>query len=267
MKINSDVKEEEIRVMFPVMNCSKHPQKFLDYYCTDCKKIVCVSCFVESHKSHDCKDVTTVEEEFRLAIEKKSAKIFSYAGEMLSKKRNLERTKEEFIDKIRKREDEILKRTQELKELIDEHTRTLLDDLEAIKTKHLKEMKNSIEDVDRRFTIMKSFDAYCTQLKSKGSASDICGGVDELHRRADELEKDHEELLGRPYPSIEVTFKATDLGGFLQTAPNIVGKTEGEAFSSILFYFIGIHFVGIGQNHLVRLNVQRTHYHLDCGNT
>src|SRR6218665_1767929 len=43
--------------------CIKHSQRTLDYYCADCKKIVCVSCFVDSHASHKCKDVTTVDEE------------------------------------------------------------------------------------------------------------------------------------------------------------------------------------------------------------
>lgn len=240
VKIESDVNEEEIRMMFPVMNCPTHPPRLLDFYCAECKKIVCVACFVESHKTHDCKDVTTVEGEFRQAMEKNSAKIYSYAGEMLSRKRNLERKKEEFIVKIAKRRDEILNRSQELKVLIEEHKKTLLEELKVIEQKHLTDMQNNIEDVDIRFTIMKSYDAYCTDLKSKGSASDICGGVDELHRRADELEKEHEQFLALPYPSVEVTFKPTDLDGFLQTEKNIVGKTEGEAFSMESFDFKSI---------------------------
>src|SRR6218665_1398687 len=68
--IRSDMKSESNRLISK-KSCVKRIHKPLDYYCAECKKIVCVSCFVESHASHKCKDVTTVDEEFRQAIEKK----------------------------------------------------------------------------------------------------------------------------------------------------------------------------------------------------
>ena len=39
-------------------SCTKHIHKSLDHYCAECKKTVCVLCFFESHKLHDCKGVT-----------------------------------------------------------------------------------------------------------------------------------------------------------------------------------------------------------------
>src|SRR6218665_3830065 len=46
-KINDEVGEEKAIKHFNVMNCDIHRGKVLDYYCAECKKVVCVSCFVE----------------------------------------------------------------------------------------------------------------------------------------------------------------------------------------------------------------------------
>src|SRR5688572_18701964 len=91
-KIGSE-SEKQLRKMTNVRFCSKHIHKPLDYYCAECKKIVCVSCFVESHKLHDCKDVTTVEKEFRQMIEKKAWNISACMNEMLFMRNNKEMRK------------------------------------------------------------------------------------------------------------------------------------------------------------------------------
>jgi len=93
IKIESDAKSE----INPITEyCSKHRKKALDYYCFDCKKIVCVSCFDESHKLHDCKDVTTLDEEFRQTIQPNAAKVFIYVNEMLFLRENEEFRKAAF---------------------------------------------------------------------------------------------------------------------------------------------------------------------------
>src|SRR6218665_3205101 len=59
IKIGSDAKSETRRLV-SMKSCPKHSHNPLNFYCAKCKKIVCVSCFVESHKLHDCKDVYTI---------------------------------------------------------------------------------------------------------------------------------------------------------------------------------------------------------------
>lgn len=51
--------------IFYLKFCAKHANEPLGYYCADCNKIVCASCFVESYKLQDGKDIATVDEEFR----------------------------------------------------------------------------------------------------------------------------------------------------------------------------------------------------------
>ena len=86
-----------------------------------------------------------------------------------------------------------------------------------------------MEEIDRCCTILKSFEAYCTELISKGSASDICSSVDELVIRVDELERDHEAFIGRPCQSSEVSLEITDLKEVLQKfSNNVVGRIQGN---------------------------------------
>src|SRR5688572_26133873 len=113
--------------------------------------------------------------------------------------------------------------------MIDRHTKSLVDELSVIKSNHLKEMETGMEEIDRYCTILKSFEAYCTELRLIGSASDICSSVDKLVIRGDELERDHEAFIGRPHQSVEVSFQATDLNEVFQNAnSNLVGKVEGR---------------------------------------
>src|SRR6218665_899072 len=231
--IGSDMKSEVNRFVSMKL-CPKHIHKPLDYYCADCKKIVCVSCFVESHKLHDCKDVTTVDEEFRQMIEKKAQKISTRLNEISFMRKHNEKKHADFLKEIVEKEKEIRKRNQEIKDIIDRHTEIRLDELFVIKSKNLKEMENQKEEIERCRTILESFDVYCTELTLKGSASDICSSVDQIIVRADELERDHEAFFGRPHKSFEVFFQATDLADVLQNAgSNFVGKVhvEGNMFT------------------------------------
>src|SRR6218665_340566 len=220
--IDGDVGEEEALRTFNVMNCDDHRGKVLDYYCAECKKVVCVSCFVESHKAHDCKDVNTVEEEFRQMIKISADKMSTLAGELLAKKGESERT-EDFLTKIDEREKEILQRSYKLKEMIDIQTRSLLSSLGEIKNRRLKDIQAREYELDRNLIIVESFKSYCDELSSKGSASDVCRNKDQILFRADELEEDHEMYIMRQRVSYDLNFLATDLQG------NIIGTLEGNA--------------------------------------
>src|SRR6218665_1723681 len=233
VNIGSDLTSETKRLVSK-KSCTKHIHKPLDYYCSDYKKVVCVSCFVESHRLHDCKDVTTVDEEFRQAIEKEAWRISTYVKEMLLMRNNNEEKNADFLKEIVKMEKEILKRNQEIKDMIDRHTELLLDELSVIKSKNLKKMENQKEEIDRCRTILESFKVYCTELRSKGSTSDICSSVDQIIARANELERDNEALTGRPHKSVKVSFQATVLGDILQNgSSNFVGKLEGNILISM----------------------------------
>src|SRR6218665_809018 len=191
---------EEIRRIIPLKTCINHNQKPLEYYCTDCKKIVRVSCCLESHKLHNCKDVALVEEDFRQIINNNAWKISNHAGILMSMRKKTEKRKENFLAAIADNESKILERYKQLTEMIDRDTKSLISELSAIKSNHLKQIESTLEELERRCTILRSFEDYCAELTSKGSASDICSSVDELIARANEIAKDLDVLVNPPYP-------------------------------------------------------------------
>src|SRR6218665_2306828 len=107
---------KQLQRPFSILNCPEHTLKPLDCYCVDCKKILCATCLVESHKSHcSCKDIETVSREFCQAIEKSARKISNCADEMLSRRNTREMKMAHFIQKIVETENEIRTKSQELK--------------------------------------------------------------------------------------------------------------------------------------------------------
>ena len=105
--IGSDAETSGIKRVYSVNYCSEHTQKPLQYYCAECRKIVCVSCFVEKHKSHDCKDMATVDDDFRQTIEDNARKISNYADKLLVIREIIEKRKADFL----------MEKTQSIKEI------------------------------------------------------------------------------------------------------------------------------------------------------
>lgn len=151
LRIESET-EEELEQITNVQYCNKHIHKPLEYYCVKSKKIICVSCFVKSHRSHDCRDVTAVGEEIRKTIEKKARRSSNYADEMLLLENNAEMRKTDFLNKLVENETAITERNQELKDMIDRHTESVLGELSLIKSCHLREMDNKVEETDTQAT-------------------------------------------------------------------------------------------------------------------
>ena len=235
VKIGSET-EEDIRKMQSARNCAVHNQQPLSFYCADCKKIICVSCFVENHASHKCKDVTSVEKEFRQTIEKNASKISNLAEEMLSMGMKAEHRTTKILLNLAEIEDKIRKRNVELKEMIDSDTNSLLHQLSQIKQKHAKNTATDKEEIEHIYTILKSFETYCTELRSRGSACEVCDCVDELVKRANELGEDHRTFICRRHQEAEVSFKDTDLRDHLSISRgNIVGQIQGSILCVFLF--------------------------------
>src|SRR6218665_2056847 len=81
-------------------SCTKHIHKPLNYYCSECREIVCATCFVESHKLHDCNDMPSMVEKLRDKIEKKAKKIPNYVNEMLLMRDDIEKKKADSLKEI-----------------------------------------------------------------------------------------------------------------------------------------------------------------------
>lgn len=219
---------EEVRANLQIKSCKIHREKQLDVYCADCKKVVCVSCLYESHRSHDWKDVKAVEEEFRQIMGQTATKMKRFVAELSRKKSNLEK-KEEFLQKIDLIEKGILEKNKKLKTLLDRHTAILLQSLDSSKSEHLKKMQTDEDELDFRKTVLKSFGRYCDELRLRATAADICRSKDELIQSTEELETEHETFILRPDHSFEISFNPFDIVAILKiNNNNIIGEVKGK---------------------------------------
>lgn len=226
VKVGSDTKLG-MKQPFTTNCCSKHTEKTLDYYCTDCKKVVCMSCFVENHASHRCKDVTTVEVELRQTIKRNSVKISMYTRETLSLRKNADINQEDFLKEMVDQEKAIRKRNQELKDIIDKHTQSLLDELSVNKARNMQEMEAGMKEIDRHCTALRRFEANLTELMSYGSAGDICSSFNELNVRTDELVTGHKALIGL-HSNLSKRPKRADIEVVQTFNSNVIRDIQGD---------------------------------------
>lgn len=54
--------------------CQEHPKRQAELYCKSCKSVVCMTCFAETHKSHDCIGLNKYSDTLRSQIEKNCEK-------------------------------------------------------------------------------------------------------------------------------------------------------------------------------------------------
>lgn len=192
--------------------CAKHPERVLDFYCASCKSIVCSSCSVEEHTLHDCKEAARAAVDFRQKLETNSARMLAHTALLKSKKLDMERRRKEFLTKTTKLEDGIQLKSQQLKMLIDQHTREILEEISLLKNLHEKKMETEIEEFGKEMETFKSIENLCAELKAKGSASEVFEFTDELIRRTEELEIHHQEYFHRATTSVELEFTDSDPG-------------------------------------------------------
>lgn len=225
--LKSEYIEEKIRNIFPIRKCDKHLGKVLDYYCCDCKSVVCVTCYVECHKNHNCKHIAAVDENFRQQLKESVAKINYYRKQISSKQLDMETQKKEFSEKTLEMENSVQRRSQQMKMLIDQHTQDVLDEIAFIKQKRQTQMEREMDEIQTKAAIFEGFATGCDELRTRGSPSDVCGDAAKSIERAEELSKEIEEYLNEPRISVDIRFTATDENMLLQKVTNVLGKVSG----------------------------------------
>lgn len=212
------------------MKCDQHTTMSLDVYCHDCQTIICYKCLVdEQHKGHRGSTVDNVANEFRQEIQSNLEKVSNYKvlSEVLM--REIEKQRAAAVAEFDEKEGAVLERSRYLKELVDRHTRELLDELSTAKKERLKEMETEKEESERFHTILESSEVYFNEVKTNGSPTDVCRVKDEMNRRTNELG----EILSRIEPSsVKVSFQATNLEKSLTAGDNMVGKIKSKLFKS-----------------------------------
>src|SRR6218665_1339268 len=107
-------------------NCDHHTKYSIEMYCHDCKKAICMKCFAINHKGHSCSDVEDVADKFRKQIEVDIDKVKTSYSDGLKIRTQADVEKMNFIKQVETAETEIIKRANELKDLVDKNMQSLL---------------------------------------------------------------------------------------------------------------------------------------------
>ena len=137
-----------------IVNCKKHQNRKIEYYCTNCKEYLCSECIVffnkenvERHKSHIILAIEDINE-FDLY------KIIKEYEELSSRNTNIENISQQYNVNIReieirkKRSKEILKK---IRDKLESNYLSRINDIKALLT-HLKSKKNDIERGKNEFS-------------------------------------------------------------------------------------------------------------------
>lgn len=224
MAFGSPIDVSELTKSFPVGMCHHHATKPLEMFCEDCKNLICMLCYAESHHHHKCSDLNRLVPEFRKQIKEDADKVSSLRVERLKEAEVMQQAKSDFLAEFSTAENAIVKREEQLKELLQQQTKSLLNELALLKTKRLKEVDTEIEEIDRNITIMDSYETYSLNVAERGSSFDICHEVHELHSRSAQLENVQKSRVKRNLNSQKGLFQPTILDNFLIQNNSIVGK-------------------------------------------
>ena len=203
--------------------CGMHPEKGLELYCLDCKSAVCVICFVENHKLHDCANIDKVANNF---CERLNADIVRLAEQIpVIKKRGEELANEkvEFEKCIQAVQSSIVMKGKEIKSVVDSHVAFLLHELASIKSYKLNDLEIALHDLEQERAMMESVKECTEELTKNGTNSEIASVANDLHAMVNKLldEQDAENDI----TMIDVMFAATEMKNLLTVSGgNVVGQ-------------------------------------------
>jgi len=189
--------------------CENDPDEVVKMYCADCKTNICVVCFATEHQQHQCRKIEVVAEEIGRQMDVDVDLVSQRLTEIWSKLDRLDASSSKFNDQVREIELAVQQQWAEMKQLIDRQLKEVLDELQAVKQKVMKNVSSLRESLDTSLVAIESFTTYSKELRSKGKPCDVSKAASGLHSRALDLQQ-------MPVASIEscipnVLFKPADV--------------------------------------------------------
>lgn len=236
LDLASGIRNEDLRELttLAVNCCDQHPSEAIKVYCSDCRLAICMLCHLEQHNSHNCTDVTKVTNELRRRIKDD---IHSLAGDVARCKvesLRIQRDKADFTKVSEQAKSQINEYADELKKLVDDETKKLLDKLSGVSDERRAEV-NSVESalIRHQFSL-ESFIQYSEQLFDNGTACDVASSAEQLHARANQLQLFDITSYVHNITSADVIFTRSDFKTRI-AGTNIIGEVllqKGERVDS-----------------------------------
>ena len=202
--------------------CNQHKDEKMKIYCLACEVAVCPTCFIIKHNGHKCTDIGEVTQGLKDQIRKDIEKTNEMFLNVNEQSGNLEKLFTDFQHDTKEAEAQIVRRGDEIKQLVDKHVQSLLQELNEEKTRKIKEFENVREELQVQKMSLESFMKYSQKVLDKAIPSEIACIATELRTRAENLTKMKVVPVGK---QVKVSFVPSDLNMFTD-ARNIVGKTS-----------------------------------------
>jgi len=171
----------------PVSHCDQHKDEPLKIYCRDCKVVMCMMCFIESHNGHKHSNISKVVGEFSKQMRTDIGNITGGANKCRRMLHGVEEERKQFSEQIEKTERQINENTAELKRMIDVLREKLISELLSLQQKRMEEIELVREEIERHLASMESYEESVNELIEKGAACDVERAANDLHDRANKL--------------------------------------------------------------------------------
>ena len=200
--------------------CKRHQER-VKMYCFDCVVNVCAMCCLEDHKTHKYEQIEEIVDRFSRSIDEEIQRVTSRMQPFRCAAARLTTESNKALNDIKTMELEVKKRCEEIKQLADRQESELLQKLQLLKSAEEKEAKLHKDELELALSEMETFRTSSSELKSKGSPSDITQAANDIHQRARELLQTH--VIPSEYHASSYKFTPVNIDELLRDDQNFIG--------------------------------------------
>jgi hypothetical protein len=186
-----DLTEQKL-TKFMTSKCGQHPNNDVEVYCFRCEITMCTTCCVTDHRGHKCFDIIDAASDLRKQIAADVSCMKTLVDKFVNDFHLLDLTKKRIGQQVKRIENEVCQKAQELIERIEWDKQRLLDDINGLMASQVREADKATNEIHRNKALVENAIRYCEEMLLQGSNCDVTEEASVLHQRTAELQKKYE---------------------------------------------------------------------------
>lgn len=207
--------------------CDHHPAEQVRLYCSSCCVPVCSRCVDATHGDHSLVKLGTVADDGRDRLNDGVQRIAGRIAGFRKLLASIASQRSGFLKQIGKAENRIRQTADEYIRLIESNRDGLLRETGEIRANTLQELEKAGLDIEFGIGTMENFTELATELKDKGTDSDVAFMWDKLDTRRKQLETMHQDVS-----VCTVKFRSNDVNA---VKTNLLGQVTILDIGMILY--------------------------------
>ena len=201
--------------------CEKHDDERIKLYCFDCDVNMCAMCCLQYHKTHQFDRIDEIAQHFLSSVDEEIEQVTSRIGVFRGVIAQLDSENNKALEKLEAMELEVKQRSEEIKEIVDRQESELLQEFQLLKSATEEEIKSQKDTFQLAVAEMENFRECLSELRSKGSPSDITQPANDVHERAKELLETY--VIPSEYHAPNYKFTPVNIDELLGDDQNFIG--------------------------------------------